>query len=110
MIDLIRVIFESLLGWLFPGRGQHRASLNEPTTGSTWCVAAPSPRRRRLVCVRRVPSALHLMCSAETRIVRPYVLTAEEWAERQAIYARRAELSANVRRLNKWSSGGGGRL
>lgn len=109
MIDLIRMIFEPPLRGLFPGRGLHRAPLNGPTTATTWRPEAPT-RRRRLVCIRRVPSALHLMCSAETRIVRPYVLTAEEWAERQAIYARRAELSANVRRLNRWSSGGGGRL
>ncbi|KPC66116.1 hypothetical protein ADL29_06180 [Streptomyces chattanoogensis] len=104
------MIFESLLRWLIPGRGQHRAPLNEPTTGATWRVAAPSPQRRHLVCVRRVPSALHLMCSADARAVRPYVLTPEEWAERRAVHARRAALAADVRRLNRWSSSGGGRL
>ncbi|WP_157879846.1 hypothetical protein [Streptomyces natalensis] len=64
----------------------------------------PPPPRRRLVHLRRVPSALRLMCGADARTVRPYVLTGGEWD------ARRQELAEHVRRLNRWSSSGGGRV
>ncbi|MFJ9415382.1 MULTISPECIES: hypothetical protein [unclassified Streptomyces] len=107
MTDLSRMLFETLLRWLIPGRGQHRA-LNGPTTGTRWRVEVP-PGRRRLVCVRRVPPALLVMCSADSRLVRPYVLSDDEWRELRARHVRREELTENVRRLNRWSSGGGGR-
>ncbi|MFG2139100.1 hypothetical protein [Streptomyces sp. NPDC048650] len=99
--------FHRLLRRLLPGRGRHRA-LNGPTTGTTWPAEEPM-MRRRLVCVRRVPPALLLMCSADSRPVRPYVLSTEEWHERPEHTARREEMAEAVRRLNKWSSGGGGR-
>ncbi|MFI9051783.1 hypothetical protein [Streptomyces sp. NPDC053427] len=107
MTDLSWMLFGPLLCWLIPGRGQHRA-LNGPTTGTSWPVEVP-PGRRRLVHVRRVPPALLVLCSADSRPVRPYVLTGDEWRELRARHAKREELAENVRRLNRWSSGGGGR-
>ncbi|MEU9116077.1 hypothetical protein AB0D04_31000 [Streptomyces sp. NPDC048483] len=65
--------------------------------------------QRRLVRVRRVPPVLLVLCSADSRAVRPYVLSPDEWDALRARHARRAELTENVRRLNRWSSGGGGR-
>ncbi|WP_143658970.1 hypothetical protein [Streptomyces platensis] len=70
-----------------------------------------APVRRRLVRVRRLPPELLPLCGEDGRLVRPYVRPAE--AQRHPApadqAARRRELEEAVRRLNTWSSGGGGR-
>ncbi|MFC9242222.1 hypothetical protein ACFTZK_38070 [Streptomyces decoyicus] len=68
--------------------------------------------RRRLVRVRRLPPELLPLCGEDGRLVRLYVLVRPSEQARpppadQA--ARRRELEEAVRRLNTWSSGGGGR-
>ncbi|MEU9122959.1 hypothetical protein AB0C96_24365 [Streptomyces sp. NPDC048506] len=71
--------------------------------------------RRRLVRVPRVPPGLLLLCGEDRRLVRPYVRASEAsgvpeaWQGPADQGARRRELEESVRRLNTWSSGGGGR-
>ncbi|RXS68657.1 hypothetical protein EST92_26495 [Streptomyces sp. TM32] len=69
--------------------------------------AAPVPRR--LVRVRRVPPGLLPPGGADGDLVRPYVSAAEARQRAATQDARRRELEESVRRLNTWSSGGGGR-
>ncbi|MEW9519258.1 hypothetical protein [Streptomyces tubercidicus] len=67
--------------------------------------------RRRLVRVRRVPPELLPLCGQDGRLVRPYMRVRPSEQARPAAdqAARRRELEEAVRRLNTWSSGGGGR-
>ncbi|MFI1500712.1 hypothetical protein [Streptomyces platensis] len=70
--------------------------------------------RRRLVCVRRLPPELLPLCGQENhQLVRPYVRATARPSEQARPSAdqatRRRELEEAVRRLNTWSSGGGGR-
>ncbi|WP_148590292.1 hypothetical protein [Streptomyces sp. WAC01526] len=73
---------------------------------AAWSPAAPA--RRRLVRVGQVPPGLLPLCGADSGLVRPYVAAAEA-RQCAAQDARRRELEEAVRRLNTWSSGGGGR-
>ncbi|RXS65750.1 hypothetical protein EST54_17645 [Streptomyces sioyaensis] len=77
---LVRTIPGKLLSWLLPGRGGHRATIG--TGISTGEDRGPARR--------------------------PYV-AAPQARQRAAQEARRRELEEAVRRLNTWSSGGGGR-
>ncbi|MCX5450976.1 hypothetical protein GTW98_19645 [Streptomyces sp. SID8375] len=72
-----------------------------------WLPEAPA--RRRLVRVRRLPPELLPLCDEDGRLVRPYVCPAEAARHPVDQDARRRELEEAVRRLNSWSSGGGGR-
>ncbi|MEU9488708.1 hypothetical protein AB0D83_34570 [Streptomyces decoyicus] len=67
--------------------------------------------RRRLVRVRRLPPELLPLCGEDGRLVRPNVLVrpSEQVRPPADQAARRRELGEAVRRLNTWSSGGGGR-
>ncbi|MEV7467307.1 hypothetical protein AB0O20_12530 [Streptomyces kronopolitis] len=76
---------------------------------TAWPPAAPAePARRRLVQVRRVPPGLLPPCDEDGGFLRPYARGGEVW-QSAAQQARRRELEESVRRLNTWSSGGGGR-
>ncbi|MGW2391466.1 hypothetical protein ACWCYK_18465 [Streptomyces lydicamycinicus] len=73
-----------------------------------------APARRRLVRVRRLPPELLSLCGEDgLHLVRPYVRASgrpsEEARHPGDQEARRRELEEAVRRLNTWSSGGGGR-
>ncbi|MFE1171607.1 hypothetical protein [Streptomyces sp. NPDC058773] len=60
--------------------------------------------------VRRLPPELLPLCRQDgLRLVRPYVRPPEEPRHPGDQAARRRELEEAVRRLNTWSSGGGGR-
>lgn len=103
----VRTALGKLLSWLLPGRGDHRAT----TSTGVLAVAAWPPAdtaRRRLVRVRRVPPGLLPLCGTDSGLVRPHV-PASQARLRAAQDARRRELEESVRRLNTWSSGGGGR-
>ncbi|WP_030985405.1 hypothetical protein [Streptomyces sp. NRRL S-1813] len=67
-----------------------------------------APARRRLVRVHGVPPGLLPLCGEGSGLVRPYVAAAKA-RQRAAQDTRRRELEEAVRRLNTWSSGGGGR-
>ncbi|WP_088798111.1 MULTISPECIES: hypothetical protein [unclassified Streptomyces] len=61
-----------------------------------------------------MPPGLLPLCGEGSGLVRPYVdvrpyVTTAEARQRAAQAARRRELEESVRRLNTWSSGGGGR-
>ncbi|KOG42719.1 hypothetical protein [Streptomyces decoyicus] len=73
---------------------------------TAWLPKAPA--RRRLVRVHGVPPGLLPLCGDGGGLVRPYVAAAEA-RQRAAQDTRRRELEEAVRRLNTWSSGGGGR-
>ncbi|MFD9814569.1 hypothetical protein [Streptomyces sp. NPDC059080] len=107
-IGLVRTIFGALLGRLLPGRGGHRATCS---IGALAATARPPtvPRRRRLVYALRVPPDLLPPGDEGNRLVRPYVLAAQERQSLAKQRARRRELEEAVRALNAWSSGGGGR-
>ncbi|MGW8396835.1 hypothetical protein ACWGLP_09125 [Streptomyces lydicus] len=109
MTGLVRTILEPLLRRLVPGRGGHRATRS---TGGLSTTAWPpvAPVRRRLVRAHRVPPGLLPLCAEDGPLVRPYMPAPE--ADRRCPVdqdARRRELEESVRRLNTWSSGGGGR-
>ncbi|MFE7829405.1 hypothetical protein [Streptomyces nigrescens] len=70
-----------------------------------WLPEAPA--RRRLVFLRRLPPELLPLCDEDGRLVRPYLPASTRHPVDQD--ARRRELEEAVRRLNSWSSGGGGR-
>ncbi|GAB7033019.1 hypothetical protein JCM4914_44800 [Streptomyces platensis subsp. malvinus] len=65
--------------------------------------------RRRLVRAARVPPGLLPLCGEGSQLVRPYAWGAEAGQGPADHDARRRELAESVRRLNAWSSGGGGR-
>ncbi|WP_432003600.1 hypothetical protein [Streptomyces sioyaensis] len=80
---LVRATLGRLLSRLLPGRGGHRATIGRGI--STGVLADDSD------------------------LVRPYVPAAEARQRAAAQDTRRRELEESVRRLNTWSSGGGGR-
>ncbi|MFI0218701.1 hypothetical protein [Streptomyces lydicus] len=107
--ELVRTLLEPLLRRLVPGRGGHRATSSTGALSATAWSPAP-PARRRLVRAHRVPPGLLPLCGAGGHVVRPYANTAGG-GRRPPVdqVARRRELEESVRRLNTWSSGGGGR-
>ncbi|MFF4607592.1 hypothetical protein ACFY12_33255 [Streptomyces sp. NPDC001339] len=110
MTGIIRTVLGTLLSWLFPGTGGHRAAGTGVLSATAWCEEGPP--RRRLVYVQRVPTGLLLSRGEDSRLVRPYVDVPEAWQKWQNTAdedARRRELEERLRRLNGWSSGGGGR-
>ncbi|MEU5238659.1 hypothetical protein ACH4UR_27170 [Streptomyces lydicus] len=104
---LVRTLLEPLLERLVPGRGGHRATSSTGVLSATAWPPAP-PVRRRLVRAHRVPPGLLPLRGADVRPARPYA-GAPEGGRPVDQYARRRELEESVRRLNTWSSGGGGR-
>ncbi|MGX1760514.1 hypothetical protein ACWIG5_26965 [Streptomyces lydicus] len=101
------------MSWLLPGRGGHRAPRSTGDLSPTAWLSE-HPARRRLVRVRRVPPELLPLCGRDGHyLVGPHVrpgLHPSEWARPPMDQeARRRELEEAVRRLNTWSSGGGGR-
>ncbi|GAU68831.1 UmuC protein [Streptomyces sp. NBRC 110611] len=116
MTGIARTVLETLLRWLFPARGGHRAAGAGVLSATAW--REEGPPRRRLVYVQRVPTGLLLSRGEDSRLVRPYVAAMDVmnamdamdvWQSPADQDARRRELEERVRRLNGWSSGGGGR-
>ncbi|TJZ52017.1 hypothetical protein FCH28_19415 [Streptomyces piniterrae] len=77
-------IFELLLRVLLPARGRHRSA---DALSAARCEAAPTlvPRRRPV----RQPELLR---GEDSALIRPYLLTSEEWRERRAQRGRRRAL------------------
>ncbi|MFF4698028.1 hypothetical protein [Streptomyces chattanoogensis] len=93
MSDLSRKILLLVLGWLLPAHGQRRATSSTPCTTLRATPHHLAPSVPPLPTFRR-PAEVPLR-GEDSCLVRPYLLTDEEWRlrrERRAPHARRREL------------------
>ncbi|MFF4952471.1 hypothetical protein [Streptomyces chattanoogensis] len=90
MSDLSRKILLLVLGWLLPAHGQRRATSGTPYTTLRTTPRRPAPSVPPLPTFRR-PAEVPLR-GEDSCLVRPYLLTDEEWRELRARPARRRDL------------------
>ncbi|MFJ9414866.1 hypothetical protein ACIRPT_11950 [Streptomyces sp. NPDC101227] len=83
MSDHIRTISLLVLGWLLPACGRRRAAAGAPDERPPRALPSVPPVRRF-----RRPAETPLR-GEDSCLVRPYLLTDEEWRERRARRGRR---------------------